>query len=34
MLIAACASHDAICVTANVRDYRRVPALKVDNWLA
>ncbi len=24
--------HDAILVTANVREFRRVPGLKVENW--
>jgi tRNA(fMet)-specific endonuclease VapC len=35
MLIAAHArSIGAICVTANVSEFKRVPALKVENWLA
>jgi len=35
MLIAAHArSVGAICVTANLGEFRRVPALKVENWLA
>jgi len=34
MLIAAHArTLDAICVTDNVREFGRVPALKVENWL-
>ena len=34
MLIAAHArSVGAICVTANLAEFRRVPALKVENWL-
>ncbi|OLE97680.1 MAG: VapC toxin family PIN domain ribonuclease, partial [Cyanobacteria bacterium 13_1_20CM_4_61_6] len=34
MLIAAHArAMDAICVTDNVSEFRRVPALKVENWL-
>ena len=34
MLIAAQArAIDAICVTDNVAEFRRVPALKVENWL-
>jgi tRNA(fMet)-specific endonuclease VapC len=34
MLIAAHArSVGATCVTANVSEFRRVPALKVENWL-
>ena len=34
MLIAAHArSIGAICVTANVSEFKRVPALKVENWL-
>ena len=34
MLIAAHArAIDAICVTDNVSEFRRVPALKVENWL-
>jgi tRNA(fMet)-specific endonuclease VapC len=35
MLIAAHArAVDAICVTDNVAEFKRVPALKVENWLA
>jgi tRNA(fMet)-specific endonuclease VapC len=35
MLIAAQArAIDAICVTDNVAEFKRVPALKVENWLA
>jgi len=35
MLIAAHArALGAICVTGNVSEFRRVPALKVENWLA
>jgi len=35
MLIAAHArAIDAVCVTDNVSEFRRVPALKVENWLA
>jgi tRNA(fMet)-specific endonuclease VapC len=35
MLIAAHArAIDAICVTDNVAEFRRVPALRVENWLA
>ena len=35
MLIAAHArAIEAICVTNNVAEFRRVPALKVENWLA
>ena len=34
MLIAAHArAIDAICVTDNVTEFKRVPALKVENWL-
>ena len=34
MLIAAHArAIDAICVTDNVAEFKRVPALKVENWL-
>ena len=34
MLIAAHArAIDAVCVTANVAEFKRVPALKVENWL-
>jgi tRNA(fMet)-specific endonuclease VapC len=34
MLIAAHArTIDAVCVTDNVAEFRRVPALKVENWL-
>jgi tRNA(fMet)-specific endonuclease VapC len=34
MLIAAHARVlDAVCVTDNVAEFKRVPALKVDNWL-
>lgn len=34
MLIAAHArAIDAVCVTDNVAEFRRVPALKIDNWL-
>ena len=34
MLIAAHArALDAVCVTDNVDEFRRVPALKVENWL-
>jgi tRNA(fMet)-specific endonuclease VapC len=25
--------HDALLLTANVRDFRRVPGLKMENWL-
>ena len=33
-LIAAHArAIDAICVTDNVAEFKRVPALKVENWL-
>ena len=35
MLIAAHArAIDAVCVTANVAEFKRVPALRVENWLA
>lgn len=35
MLIAAHArAIEAVCVTDNVADFKRVPALKVENWLA
>ena len=35
MLIAAHArAIEAICVTNNVAEFRRVPALRVENWLA
>jgi tRNA(fMet)-specific endonuclease VapC len=35
MLIAAHArTIDAVCVTANVAEFKRVPALRVENWLA
>jgi len=27
-------SADAVCVTANVAEFRRVPGLPVENWLA
>jgi tRNA(fMet)-specific endonuclease VapC len=34
MLIAAHArALDALCVTDNVAEFKRVPALKVENWL-
>jgi tRNA(fMet)-specific endonuclease VapC len=34
MLIAAHArTIDAVCVTDNVAEFRRVPALKVENWV-
>jgi tRNA(fMet)-specific endonuclease VapC len=34
MLIAAHArTIDAVCVTDNVGEFRRVPALKIENWL-
>jgi tRNA(fMet)-specific endonuclease VapC len=34
MLIAAHArALDAVCVTDNVAEFRRVPALRVENWL-
>lgn len=34
MLIAAHARvFDAVCVTDNVAEFKRVPALKVENWL-
>ena len=34
MLIAAHArAIDAVCVTNNVGEFRRVPALKIENWL-
>jgi tRNA(fMet)-specific endonuclease VapC len=34
MLIAAHArALDAVCVTDNVAEFRRVPALKVENWI-
>ena len=34
LLIAAHArSIDAVCVTDNVAEFKRVPALKVENWL-
>jgi tRNA(fMet)-specific endonuclease VapC len=34
MLIAAQArAIEAICVTDNVAEFKRVPALKVENWL-
>ena len=34
MLIAAHArALDAVCVTDNVSGFKRVPALKVENWL-
>jgi tRNA(fMet)-specific endonuclease VapC len=35
MLIAAHArASEATCVTANLAEFKRVPALKVENWLA
>ena len=35
MLIAAHArAIDAVCVTDNVAEFRRVPALKIENWLS
>jgi tRNA(fMet)-specific endonuclease VapC len=35
VLIAAHARHvRATCVTANIAEFRRVPALDVENWLA
>lgn len=35
MLIAAHArALDAVCVTDNVAEFKRVPALKVENWVA
>jgi predicted nucleic acid-binding protein len=34
MLIAAHArALDAVCVTDNVAEFKRVPALKVENWI-
>jgi tRNA(fMet)-specific endonuclease VapC len=34
MLIAAHArAIDAVCVTDNVAEFKRVPALRVENWL-
>jgi tRNA(fMet)-specific endonuclease VapC len=34
MLIAAHArALDAVCVTDNVSEFKRVPALRVENWL-
>jgi tRNA(fMet)-specific endonuclease VapC len=34
MLIAAHArAIDAVCVTDNVAEFKRVPALKIENWL-
>jgi tRNA(fMet)-specific endonuclease VapC len=34
VLIAAHArAIDAVCVTDNVAEFRRVPALKIENWL-
>jgi tRNA(fMet)-specific endonuclease VapC len=34
MLIAALArAIDAVCVTDNVAEFKRVPALRVENWL-
>ena len=34
MLIAAHPrAIDAVCVTDNVAEFRRVPALKIENWL-
>jgi tRNA(fMet)-specific endonuclease VapC len=34
MLIAAHArALDAICVTDNIAEFKRVPALKVENWI-
>jgi tRNA(fMet)-specific endonuclease VapC len=34
MLIAAHArAIDAVCVTDNVAEFRRVPSLKIENWL-
>ena len=26
-------AHDALLLSANLRDFRRVPALRVENWL-
>ena len=35
MLIAAQArAIEAVCVTDNVAGFKRVPALKIENWLA
>ena len=35
MLIAAQArAIHAVCVTANIAEFKRVPGLKVENWLA
>jgi tRNA(fMet)-specific endonuclease VapC len=34
MLIAAHArALDAVCVTDNIAEFKRVPALKVENWI-
>jgi tRNA(fMet)-specific endonuclease VapC len=34
-MIAACAlAHDALLVTNNEREFRRVPKLKVENWVS
>ena len=33
-LAAACLSHGLSMVTANVREFERVPGLTVENWLA
>lgn len=33
-LAATCIAHDLTLVTANIREFNRVPGMRVENWLA
>jgi len=33
MIVAYARALDAVCVTDNVAEFTRVPALKLENWL-
>ncbi len=33
-IAAICLAHDATLLTRNLKDFRKVPGLKVENWLA
>jgi predicted nucleic acid-binding protein len=34
LIVAQARAIKAVCVTANVTEFKRVPGLKVENWLA
>jgi tRNA(fMet)-specific endonuclease VapC len=33
-IAASCIAHDLTLVTANLREFNRVPGLRIENWLS